>query len=162
MFNNVFATISQTFKHFLRFLRIKRGENNSFFRTAYTFRTYLVLVGVNIKKTGKLLRGHTYLSQKNKCHNYFIGYRRPILNFAPRGEVVPQEWILSPRGEVIPWGWNSVCPSILLNSIVWSPLGVNDGVNIPPRGQSSPLGANHDVKTWPRARKKVTNVIENN
>jgi hypothetical protein len=25
-------------------------------------------------------------------------------NFDPRGEVVPQGWILSPGGEVIPWG----------------------------------------------------------
>jgi uncharacterized membrane protein len=25
---------------------------------------------------------------------------------------------------------------------------VNKGVNIPPRGQSSPLGANHVVKKW--------------
>jgi hypothetical protein len=35
----------------------------------------------------------------------------------------------------------SVCPSILLNSRECSPLGVNEGVNIPPRGQISPLGA---------------------
>jgi hypothetical protein len=33
---------------------------------------------------------------------------RPILNFDPRGEAVPQGWIVSPRGEVvIPWGWDS-------------------------------------------------------
>jgi hypothetical protein len=36
----------------------------------------------------------------------------------------------------------SVCPSIFLNSREYLPLGVNEGVNIPRRGQSSPLGAN--------------------
>jgi hypothetical protein len=35
----------------------------------------------------------------------------------------------------------SVCPSILLNSREHSPLGVNEGVEISPRGQISPLGA---------------------
>jgi hypothetical protein len=34
----------------------------------------------------------------------------------------------------------SVRPSILLNSRECSPLGVNKGVYIPPRGQISPLG----------------------
>jgi hypothetical protein len=68
---------------------------------------------------------------------------RPILNFAPRGKLstpgrlCPQEWTLSRRGEVIPWRWNSlVRPSILINSKECWPLGVNKGVNIPPRGQS--------------------------
>jgi hypothetical protein len=28
-------------------------------------------------------------------------------------------------------------------------MGVDEGVNIPPRGQSSPLGPNHVVKNWP-------------
>jgi hypothetical protein len=35
----------------------------------------------------------------------------------------------------------SVRPSILPNSREFSPLGVNEGVNIIPRGQISPLGA---------------------
>jgi hypothetical protein len=35
----------------------------------------------------------------------------------------------------------SVYPSILLNIRECSPLGVNEGVNIPPRGQITPLGA---------------------
>jgi hypothetical protein len=34
----------------------------------------------------------------------------------------------------------SLSPSILLNTGEGSPLGVNEGVNLPPRGQSSPLG----------------------
>jgi hypothetical protein len=64
-----------------------------------------------------------------------------------------------PRGEVRPQGWrSSVCPSILLNNIVCSSLGVNEGVNISHRGQRSPLGANFStggklypwVKTFPR------------
>jgi hypothetical protein len=44
--------------------------------------------------------------------NRFPVNRGPFLtsplgaNFLPRGEVVPQGWILSPGGEVIPWGWN--------------------------------------------------------
>jgi hypothetical protein len=58
-------------------------------------------------------------------------------------------WLnLTPRGEVVHQGWNyplelkfSVCPSIFLKWRECSPLGVNEGVNIPPRGQSSPLGA---------------------
>jgi hypothetical protein len=43
----------------------------------------------------------------------------------------------------------SVCPSILLNGRKCSPLGVNEGVNISPRGQSSPLGAKGEVKNGP-------------
>jgi hypothetical protein len=35
----------------------------------------------------------------------------------------------------------SVYPSILLNNIECSPLGVNEGVNFTPRGHISPLGA---------------------
>jgi hypothetical protein len=42
----------------------------------------------------------------------------------------------------------SVCPSIPLNSRQCSSLGVNEGVNIPPRGQISPLGA----KLTPRVK----------
>jgi hypothetical protein len=30
---------------------------------------------------------------------------------------------------------------------------VNEGVNISPRGQISPLGANHVVKNWPQEEK---------
>jgi hypothetical protein len=59
-------------------------------------------------------------------------------HFDPKGEVVPQGWILSP-GWSYPLGVKfSVCPSTLLNSRECPPLG---GVNIPPRGQISPLGA---------------------
>jgi hypothetical protein len=62
-------------------------------------------------------------------------------NFDPRVEVVPQRWILTPGGEVIlRWGF-PVRPSILLNSRECSPLGVNEWVDISPRGQISPLGA---------------------
>jgi hypothetical protein len=54
-------------------------------------------------------------------------------SFDPQGRSCP------PRGEVIPWGVKfSVRPSILLNSRECSPLGVNEGVNIPSKGQSSP------------------------
>jgi hypothetical protein len=46
----------------------------------------------------------------------------------------------------------SVGPSILLNSRECTPLGVNEGVNIPPRGQISPLGAKFtprgEVRPW--------------
>jgi hypothetical protein len=42
---------------------------------------------------------------------------------------------LSPGGEIL------FCPSVLLNSGECSSLGVNEGVNISPRGQSSPLVA---------------------
>jgi hypothetical protein len=80
-------------------------------------------------------------------------------NYDPRGEVVPQGWILSPGSEVIPWGVKfSVRPSILLNSREYSPLGVNEGVNIPPRDQvrpqgwSSPLEARVEVKNGPLGR----------
>jgi hypothetical protein len=69
------------------------------------------------------------------------------LNFDPRGKLwppgaklSPRGEFLSPRGESIPWGWNSLFSSILLNSRECSPLGVNEGVNIPHRGQISPLG----------------------
>jgi hypothetical protein len=46
----------------------------------------------------------------------------------------------------------SVCPSILLNNIECSPLGVNEGVNFTPRGQISPLG--------PGARGEVKNALK--
>jgi hypothetical protein len=56
----------------------------------------------------------------------------------------------SPRGELCPLGVKcSVRPSILLNSRECSPLGVNEGVNISPRGQISPLWARGQVKTGP-------------
>jgi hypothetical protein len=73
---------------------------------------------------------------------------RPILNFALRGKLCPQGRSCPPGVNFIPWDWSyplevkfSVCPSILLNSRECSPLGVKEGVNIPPRGQISLLGA---------------------
>jgi hypothetical protein len=63
----------------------------------------------------------------------------PGANFYPRGEVVPQGWILGVK--LSPGVKFSVRPSILLNSGECSPLGVNGGVNIPPRGQISPMWA---------------------
>jgi hypothetical protein len=58
------------------------------------------------------------------------------LNFAPnpRGEVVPQGWILSPKCEVIPCGWSSLFAPLFVRTVECWPLGVNEGVNIPPRG----------------------------
>jgi hypothetical protein len=76
--------------------------------------------------------------------------QRPILNFSPRDNRWP------PGANLFPKGWSyslgvkfSVCPSILLNSRKCSPLLVNKGVNIPPRGQISPLGASGEVKNGP-------------
>jgi hypothetical protein len=48
----------------------------------------------------------TWYSVNTNLHNLKnVGYHLwPILNFAPRGDVVLQGWILSPGGEVIPWG----------------------------------------------------------
>jgi hypothetical protein len=84
---------------------------------------------------------------------------RPILNLTPRGKLWPQDKFsprgkffprgnFSPRGKFCPLGWSyplgvkfSVRPSILQNIRECSPLGVNKGVNIPPRVQISPLGA---------------------
>jgi hypothetical protein len=82
--------------------------------------------------------------------------QRPIFNFAPRGKLTPGAK-LSPRGEFCPLRVKlspgakfSVCPSILLKIRECSPLGgVNVGVNIPPRGQISPLGARGEVKNGP-------------
>jgi hypothetical protein len=64
---------------------------------------------------------------------------------------------LSPRGEFCPLGVKlsrgeiqfSVCPFIFLNSRECSPLGVNEGVKIPPRGLISPLSARGEVKNGP-------------
>jgi hypothetical protein len=82
---------------------------------------------------------------------------RPILNFAPYEQTlnpgrichpgvsfVPQGWDLSPGGEFCPLGVKlspgvEILLSILLNSRECSPLGLSEGVNIPPRGQISPL-----------------------
>jgi hypothetical protein len=79
---------------------------------------------------------------------------RPILNFAPGGEVVPQGWIY-PLGVKL-----SVRPSILLNYTDCSPLCVNKGVNVRPRGQISPLGAKFtpmcEVHSWePRVKLRM-------
>jgi hypothetical protein len=90
-----------------------------------------------------------------------LSHQRPILNFAPRGKIWPQGRIRPPGVNFVPWGWSYpqgvkffVCPSILLNSRECSPLGVNKVVNIPPRGQITPLGA----KVTPmEARGKLNN-----
>jgi hypothetical protein len=71
--------------------------------------------------------------------------QKPILNFAPRGKLWPQERSCPPGVSFAPWGWSYplgvklspgseilFCPSILLNSRECSPLGVNEGGNIPP------------------------------
>jgi hypothetical protein len=64
---------------------------------------------------------------------------------------------LTPRGEVVPLGVKfSVRPSILLNSRDCSPLGVNEGVNIPPWGQIPPLGARGEVTNGPLAWTTIT------
>jgi hypothetical protein len=72
------------------------------------------------------------------------------VNFAPGAK-------LSPRGEFcvlgvkLPLGVKlSVCPSILLNSIECSPLGVNKGDKFFLLGPSSPLGASGEVKNSPQ------------
>jgi hypothetical protein len=82
--------------------------------------------------------------------------QRPILNIAPGGEVVPYGQILFPgAGRSYPLGVKfSVCPSILLNIIEYSPMRMNKGVNIPPRGPMSPLGTVHP---WgPRVKLRMT------
>jgi hypothetical protein len=63
----------------------------------------------------------------------------PGLNYAPRVK-------LSPGVKLFPGVKLSVCPFILLNSRECSPLAVNEGVNIPSRGQFSPLGARGEDK----------------
>jgi hypothetical protein len=74
--------------------------------------------------------------------------QRPILNFTPGGgqTVIPGAK-MSPRGELCPLGVKiSVRHSILLNGRVYSPLGINKELNIPPIGQISPLGDGDEVK----------------
>jgi hypothetical protein len=51
-----------------------------------------------------------------------------------KGEFCPLEVKLSPGGEI------SVRPSILLNSREYSPLGMNEGVNIPLGDKFHPWG----------------------
>jgi hypothetical protein len=59
---------------------------------------------------------------------------------------------LSPRDEFCPLGGVKLSPGLkfsylfLHSSKQCSPLGVNEGVNILPRGQFSPLGARGEVK----------------
>jgi hypothetical protein len=73
---------------------------------------------------------------------------RPILNFAPRSKLRLPGAKLSPRGEFCPpRGEFFTSGGEILCSPVHSskqkrvlPPGGNKGVNIPPRGQSSPLG----------------------
>jgi hypothetical protein len=65
---------------------------------------------------------------------------------------------LSPRDEFCPLGVKlspgvkfSVRPSISLKSRKYSPLGVNEGANIPPRAQILPLGSRGEVKNGPQS-----------
>jgi hypothetical protein len=58
-----------------------------------------------------------------------------ILNFTPRGKLWPLGVNLSPGVEIL------CSPLHSPNSRECSPLGVNEGVKISPRGQSSPLVA---------------------
>jgi hypothetical protein len=88
-----------------------------------------------------------------------IPSQRPILNFAPRGKLWPPRAKLSTRREICPLGVKLSHGGEILSALPTvesvHPLGVNEGVNIPPRGQSSPLGANHAVKKrsqWPFLR----------
>jgi hypothetical protein len=84
-----------------------------------------------------------------------ILFQRPILNFAPTCNLWPQGRSCPPEVKFVPWGWSyplgvkfSVHQSILVNSRECSPLGVNKGLKISPRGKTSlisyisyPLGA---------------------
>jgi hypothetical protein len=110
-----------------------------------------------------------YCGHSSKKTDFMHGDQRPILNFAPRGKLWPPGAKLSPRrqfltsplranfdprGEVVPRG-RSCHPGMNFVPLWWiyplgenfsetvqcSPLGVNKGVNIPPRRQGSPLGA---------------------
>jgi hypothetical protein len=89
---------------------------------------------------------------------YFLHrWQRQILNLNTRGKLWPQGRSCTPGVNFVPWGWSyllgvkfSVCPSIILNSRECSPLGVNKGVNIPPRVQISLLGARGEVKNGPQ------------
>jgi hypothetical protein len=75
-------------------------------------------------------------------------------NFDPQGRSCPPGENFVPLGSSYPLGVKfSVCSSILLNSRECSPLGVNEGVNIPPRGHISSMGA----KFTPGARGEVKN-----
>jgi hypothetical protein len=64
---------------------------------------------------------------------------RPILNFAPRGKLWPPGAIFPLGVKLSPGGGNSLFAPPFSQTVECSPLGVNEGVNIPPRGQSSPL-----------------------
>jgi hypothetical protein len=76
-------------------------------------------------------------------------FRGPILTSPLGANFDPQERSCPPGVKLSPGVKFSVWPSILLNSRECSPLGVNKGVNIPPRGQISPLGARGEVKNGP-------------
>jgi hypothetical protein len=66
----------------------------------------------------------------------------PGANFDPQGRRCPPGVIFVPSGLSYTLRVKfSVRPSILQNSRECSPLGVNEGVNIPPKGQISPLRA---------------------
>jgi hypothetical protein len=68
----------------------------------------------------------------------------PGANLSPRGEFCPQGVKLSPGGEILCSPLHSST-----HSRECSPLGVNEGVNIPPRGRISPLGARGEVTNGP-------------
>jgi hypothetical protein len=62
-----------------------------------------------------------------------------VFQFCPQGQIVthtsevgPQGWILSTKDDAI--------PTVLLNKRECSPPGLDKGVNMYPRGQSSPWG----------------------
>jgi hypothetical protein len=71
------------------------------------------------------------------------------------GEVVPQGWTLSPRDEVVPQDGVKIISSAFHYSRVNLPLGVNEGVNLTSRNQSSPLGG----KVHPRGKVMLPRTI---
>jgi hypothetical protein len=71
-------------------------------------------------------------------------FHRPILNIAHRGKLWPQGRSCPLWVNFALWGWSyppggEVRPSIIHNSGECSTLGVNEEVNISPRGQIAPL-----------------------
>jgi hypothetical protein len=82
----------------------------------------------------------------NICSNIF--HYKALQNFSklrleklsPRSELWSLGVKLSPVGEII------CLPSILLNNRECLPLGVNEGVNIPPMEQISPAGAKFTLR----------------
>jgi hypothetical protein len=111
---------------------------NSWAYTAFRFTEATGACELGFKEYAKAAPSSSPANQTTKIFMKPGKDQRPILNLL---SCCPPGVNFVPYGRSYPLGVKfSVCPYIFFNSRECSPVGVNEGVNITPRGQISPLG----------------------